>query len=71
MRKFISSQSLSLLADAEFLDLAFEPEFMRERTPFEVELLWRLAAAGGAIELERAGQQQVMNALWASGLHEE
>lgn len=33
------SLSLSMLNDADFLDLAFEPEFMMERTHFEVELL--------------------------------
>ena len=71
MHELIISQSLSLLTDADFLDLAFEPEFMRECTPFEVELLWRLAAAGSALELERAGQRQVMDALWLRVLHEE
>ena len=58
MHELIISQSLSLLTDADFLDLAFEPEFMRERTllrsncfggsrPRAAPLSWRVRVSGG------------------------
>ncbi len=57
-------RSLHDLTDDDLLDRAFEPEFMHQRTPLEVELLWRLAAAVHAVELERAGQRRMLAALW-------
>ena len=52
------------LNDGDLLDRAFEPEFMGLRTPLEIELLWRLAAAVHTAELERLGQRQMLAALW-------
>ncbi len=43
-------RSLHDLTDDELLDRAFDPELMRQRTPLEVDLLWRLAAAAHAVE---------------------
>ena len=53
------------LSDDDLLDRAYEPEFMHQRTPLEVELLWRLAAAVHAVELERADQRRMLAALFA------
>ena len=57
-------RSLQDLTADELLDRAFEPEFMRQRTPLEVELFWRLSAALHAIEPERASQRWMLAALW-------
>lgn len=51
------------LTDADLLDRAFEPEFMCQCTVLEAELLWRLAASVHAVELERAAQQAMLEAL--------
>ena len=50
MRANTLPRSLHDLSDDDLLDRAFEPEFMRQRTPLEVELLWRLAEAHHIIE---------------------
>lgn len=65
MRDDILPRSLGALIDADLLDRAFEPEFMRQRTPLEVELLWRLAALQQAIELAQADQRRMRADLWA------
>lgn len=52
------------MTDDELLDRAFEPEFMRQRTPLEVEFLWRLAEAHHIIEQAHAEQRQILAVLW-------
>ncbi|MDE2152803.1 MAG: hypothetical protein KGJ85_10760 [Betaproteobacteria bacterium] len=54
------SRSLHDLSDDELLDRAFEPDFMRERTPLEVELLCRLAEAHHIIEQAHAEQRRML-----------
>ena len=56
-------RSLHDLTGDELLDRAFEPEFMRERTPLEVELLWRLAEAHHVIEQAHAEQRRMLAGL--------
>lgn len=65
MRADILPRSLHDLSDDDLLGRAFEPEFMRERTPLEVELLWRLAAAVHAVEQAQVEQRRMLAALWA------
>ncbi len=61
-------RSLHDLSDDALLDRAFEPEFMRERTPLEVELLWRLAEAHHIIEQAHAEQRRMVAGLWITPL---
>ena len=57
-------RSLHDLSDDDLLDRAFEPEFMHQRTPLEVELLWRLAAAVHVVEQAQVEQRRMLAALW-------
>jgi hypothetical protein len=57
-------RSLHDLSDDELLDRAFEPEFLHQLTPLEVELLWRLAAAVHAVEQAQVEQRRMLAALW-------
>ena len=63
--RHIIPRSLHDLSDDDLLGRAFEPEFMRERTPLEVELLWRLAEAQHIIELAQAEQRRMLADLFS------
>ncbi len=58
--------SLHEIDDADLLDRAFEPEVQGARTPLELELAWRLAAALHAVDTERAYRQRELAALWST-----
>ena len=59
-------RSLCVLTDDQLLDRALEPEFMHQRTPLEVEVLWRLAEAHHIIEQAHAEQRRMLAALASS-----
>lgn len=56
-------RSLHDLSDDALLDRTSEPEFMHQRTPLEVELLWRLAEAHHIIEQAHVEQRRMLAAL--------
>ncbi len=58
--------SLHEIHDVDLLDRAFEPEVQGERTPLELELAWRLAAALHEVDAERARRQRELAALWST-----
>ncbi|MBW4046999.1 MAG: hypothetical protein HIU89_03435 [Proteobacteria bacterium] len=62
-----AARSLAERTDEQLLDVAIALESMVERTPLEVELLWRLAEAQHINELARAEQRRILAELWATG----